>query len=233
MNNEFRSLSSEAVDEPRSINKTLLTISGPRWHIMSKRGFDIVGAFVLILFFLPFMLLVALALIIADGRPILYSHTRIGREGVPFGCLKFRTMLASGDRLLQERLSNDPAMCAEWMAIRKLKNDPRVHPVGRFLRRASLDELPQLFNVLIGEMSLVGPRPVIQAEIKEYGNKVGYYLALRPGITGLWQVSGRSDTSYRERVDLDERYFNEQSLLLDMRILFRTLRVVLLARGAY
>lgn len=233
MKNDFVFLFDELVNRPRPIKKPHYPLLQPRWRILSKRAFDIVGAFILILFFLPFMLLVAIALMIADGRPILYSHSRIGRNGVPFGCLKFRTMLRSGDRLLQDRLRADPAACAEWLAIRKLKNDPRVHPVGRFLRRTSLDELPQLFNVLAGQMSLVGPRPVILAEMKEYGHRDGCYLSLRPGITGLWQVSGRSDTTYSERVDLDERYFHEQSLLLDVRILFRTLHVVLMARGAY
>lgn len=233
MKNDFGFLLGELVDRPRPIKKPHLPLLQPRWRNLSKRAFDIVGAFILILFFLPFMLLVSIALLIADGRPILYSHSRIGRNGVPFGCLKFRTMLRSGDRLLQDRLRADPAASAEWLAIRKLKNDPRVHPVGKFLRRTSLDELPQLFNVLAGQMSLVGPRPVILAEMKEYGHRDGCYLSLRPGITGLWQVSGRSDTTYCERVDLDERYFHEQSLLLDMRILFRTVLVVLMARGAY
>lgn len=233
MKDDFPFLFSDTVHQPGPIKKTLFTLSRPGWRNLRKRAFDIVGAFLLILFFLPFMLIVVMALMIADGRPVFFSHTRIGRNGVPFGCLKFRTIYRSGDRLLQDRLRTDPVARAEWLAIRKLKNDPRVHPVGRFLRRTSLDELPQLFNVLAGQMSLVGPRPIVQAEMKEYGRRAGCYLALRPGITGLWQVSGRSDTSYGERVDLDERYFHQQSLLLDLRILFRTLRVVLLARGAY
>lgn len=233
MGNNFVFVRGELVDQPRPTKKPPFLRFQSRWRKLSKRAFDFVGAFILILFFLPFMLLVAIALLIADGRPILFSHSRIGRNGVPFGCLKFRTMLRSSDHLLQDRLRTDPAACAEWLVCRKLKNDPRVHPVGKFLRRTSLDELPQLFNVLAGQMSLVGPRPVIRAEMREYGHRDGCYLSLRPGITGLWQVSGRSDTTYRERVDLDERYFNEQSLLLDVRILFRTLLVVLMARGAY
>lgn len=203
------------------------------WRTANKRAVDVIGASALILFVLPFMLIVALALMIADGRPIFYSHTRVGRNGDLFGCLKFRTMSRAGDRLLQDRLNADPAARAEWLSTRKLRNDPRVHPVGNFLRRTSLDELPQLFNVLAGQMSLVGPRPVTQAEMQEYGPKAGCYLALRPGITGLWQVSGRSNTSYSQRVDLDERYFQQQSLLLDLRILLRTVRVVLKAQGAY
>lgn len=233
MKDDFSLLFRQPVNQAAALTKTHFALSRSSWRAFSKRAIDMVGAFVLILFFLPFMLVVAIALLIADGRPVLYSHTRVGRRGVPFGCLKFRTMYRSGDRLLQERLDADPAARAEWLAKRKLKDDPRVHAAGRFLRRTSLDELPQLFNVLVGQMSLVGPRPVIQAEMKEYGRRAGCYLALRPGMTGLWQVSGRSNTSYRERVDLDERYSEEQSMLLDMSILLRTLQVVVVGRGAY
>lgn len=204
-----------------------------RRHDGVKRTADFLGAALLILFFLPFFLLIALILWFSDSGPIFFSHERIGRGGVTFGCLKFRTMYRDADLILAEKLRNDPDARREWEENQKLRNDPRVHPVGKFLRRSSLDELPQLFNVLAGSMSLVGPRPIVGKEVAHYGNRIGCYLSLRPGITGLWQVSGRNDTTYSERVSLDERYFHEQSFLLDARILVRTLWVVLLAKGAY
>jgi len=172
-------------------------------------------------------------LIRKSGGAALYSHERIGRYGNSFNCLKFRSMRADADKVLGDLLKNDPKARAEWEKDFKLKNDPRITPVGHFLRRTSLDELPQLFNVLRGEMSLVGPRPVVEEELKRYQDNVHYYLQVRPGMTGLWQVSGRNDTSYVERVSLDSWYVQNWSLWYDIAILFKTIDIVLNRKGAY
>ena len=198
-----------------------------------KRALDIAGAGALLVMSLPVFVILAL-LVRADGGPAFYAHQRVGRGGRRFGCLKFRSMVTDGDARLEALLASDPAARAEWEATRKLRNDPRITWVGRFLRASSLDELPQLLNVLRGEMSLVGPRPVIAAELTaHYGAAAEHYLSVRPGITGLWQVSGRSSTSYDTRVALDVRYATNPSLLADLRILLRTPAAVLLRRGAY
>jgi lipopolysaccharide/colanic/teichoic acid biosynthesis glycosyltransferase len=199
----------------------------------AKRAMDIAGAVALLLLTAPVFLLLAL-LVRMDGGRVFYAHERIGRHGQAFGCLKFRSMVMDADRRLAELLARDPAARAEWEATRKLKNDPRVTWVGRFLRSSSLDELPQLINVLKGEMSLVGPRPVQAAELAAfYGAAAQHYMQVRPGITGPWQVSGRNDTSYAERVALDVGYVARPSLLNDIRILLRTPIAVLARRGAY
>ncbi len=198
-----------------------------------KRAMDLGGALALLLACLPVFLAVAL-LVRRDGGPVFYAHPRIGRHGRPFGCLKFRSMVVDADRRLAEVLARDPAARAEWEATRKLRRDPRVTAIGRFLRATSLDELPQLINVLRGEMSLVGPRPVQAAELEQhYGADAAHYLAVRPGITGPWQVSGRSDTSYATRVALDVAYATSPSLWTDIAILLRTPLAVLQRRGAY
>ncbi len=197
-----------------------------------KRGFDILGAGAMLLLLAPVFLLLAL-LVRRDGGPAFYAHTRIGQGGRGFGCLKFRSMVIDSQARLDALLASDPAAQAEWNATRKLRHDPRVTAVGRFLRKTSLDELPQLINVLRGEMSLVGPRPVIAAELAEYyGAAAAHYMSVRPGITGLWQVSGRSDTSYAQRVALDVAYASRPSLWTDIKILARTPMVVLARRGA-
>ncbi|MGG5812410.1 sugar transferase [Falsiroseomonas sp. CW058] len=199
----------------------------------AKRALDILGAGLLLLLCAPVFLVLAV-LVKRDGGPVFYAHQRVGRGGRSFGCLKFRSMVADADRRLAALLERDPAARAEWDSTRKLKNDPRVTWVGRFLRATSLDELPQLINVLRGEMSLVGPRPVIAAELAAYyGASAQHYLAVRPGITGPWQVSGRSDTSYAQRVALDVAYVSHPSLWNDIRILLRTPVAVLARRGAY
>jgi undecaprenyl-phosphate galactose phosphotransferase len=150
-----------------------------------------------------------------------------------FGCLKFRTMVPDADGVLRRLLEDDPRARAEWESDFKLKDDPRITPIGAFLRRTSLDELPQLWNVLKGEMSLVGPRPIIEEELERYGDQVGYYLETRPGITGLWQISGRNDTGYEDRVALDSWYVRNWSLWYDLVILVKTINVVLQHKGAY
>ncbi|KVD93280.1 UDP-phosphate galactose phosphotransferase [Burkholderia stagnalis] len=197
-----------------------------------KRAFDLLLAPCLIALLSPLLAAVALA-VKRDGGPCLYAHIRVGLGGRPFRCLKFRTMATDADRRLQSLLETNPHARAEWEREFKLKSDVRVTPVGRVLRRTSLDELPQLINVIRGEMSLVGPRPIVEAELPRYGADVAYYLAVRPGMTGLWQVSGRNDTSYAARVSLDVRYVRTWSLGRDLRILFKTIGVVARGAGAY
>ena len=199
----------------------------------AKRALDILGAGTLLLLTLPVFLVIAALVRLDGGRPF-YAHPRVGRGGRVFGCLKFRSMVADADRRLAALLESDASARAEWETTRKLKNDPRVTWVGRFLRATSLDELPQLVNVLKGDMSLVGPRPVQQAELTAYyGGGAAHYLSVRPGITGPWQISGRNDTSYAQRVALDVAYATHPSLLRDIKILLRTPAAVLARRGAY
>ncbi|MGR3454396.1 sugar transferase [Pseudooceanicola sp.] len=183
-------------------------------------------------FLLPVALIVALVLLIADGGPVLYAQTRVGRHGKPFRCWKFRTMVRDADAALERALAADPALRLEWLANRKLRNDPRIHKVGDFLRRSSLDELPQLWNVLTGDMSFVGPRPVVAEELHFYGSFAADYMSVRPGLTGAWQVSGRSNTTYDERVALDVHYVRNMSFGNDLRIVAKTVKVVLAQTGA-
>jgi exopolysaccharide production protein ExoY len=199
---------------------------------VAKRLLDVIGAVILGLVFAPLMLVIILLMRKGDGS-VIYRHWRVGRGGQMFSCLKFRTMVPEADEVLRDLLQSDPELRAEWARDHKLRHDPRVTPVGRFLRRTSLDELPQLLNVLRGEMSLVGPRPVIREELLRYGRAVNTYLAARPGITGLWQVTGRNNTDYRRRVVLDTYYVRNQNLLLDLYILVKTTGVVLGGNGAY
>jgi exopolysaccharide production protein ExoY len=201
-------------------------------YAVTKRALDIVGAIVLAAVFSPLVLAIAV-LMRREGGSIIYKHRRIGRDGRAFECLKFRTMVPNADQVLRELLERDPAIKAEWVRDHKLRSDPRVTRLGRFLRRTSLDELPQLWNVMRGEMSLVGPRPVVREELLRYGRNVRIYLAAKPGITGLWQVKGRNDTDYRRRVVLDTYYVRNQNLALDLYILLKTTRVVLGGSGAY
>jgi len=201
-------------------------------YAATKRILDVLGAIVLAIVFSPLILAIAV-LMRREGDSIIYKHRRIGRHGRVFECLKFRTMVPNADQVLRELLEQDPEIKAEWVRDHKLRCDPRVTRLGRFLRRTSLDELPQLWNVMRGEMSLVGPRPVVREELLRYGRNVRTYLAAKPGITGLWQVKGRNDTDYRRRVVLDTYYVRNQNLLLDLYILLKTTRVVLGGSGAY
>jgi exopolysaccharide production protein ExoY len=198
----------------------------------AKRVLDIVGAVILGLVFSP-LIGVIVFLMRKGGGSVIYRHRRVGHGGRMFSCLKFRTMVPNADQVLRELLEKDPELRAEWNRDHKLRHDPRVTRLGRFLRRTSLDELPQLLNVLRGEMSLVGPRPVVREELLRYGRNVSTYLAAKPGITGLWQVTGRNDTDYRRRVVLDVYYVRNQNLLLDLYILAKTTGVVLGGSGAY
>ena len=197
-----------------------------------KRAFDVVVSLVLLTLLVLFFVYLHFK-ITADGGPLIYGHTRVGRNGLPFQCMKFRTMVVNSAEVLAELLASDPVARAEWEKDFKLKNDPRVNRFGSFLRRSSIDELPQLWNVLRGEMSLVGPRPVVQAELERYQDDVAYYLMSRPGMTGLWQVSGRNDVDYGTRVYFDAWYVKNWSLWTDLVILFKTVAVVLKRAGAY
>ncbi len=197
-----------------------------------KWAFDQVGACVLLILLAPLMITLAV-LVRAEGGPAFYRHRRIGAGGRTFECIKFRSMCVDADQALRRLLAKDARAAEEWAATQKLSSDPRITAVGRFLRRSSLDELPQLFNVLRGEMSLVGPRPIVRDEISRYGLDIEYYYAAKPGLTGLWQVSGRSDTSYAERVRLDVWCVRNWTLWHDIAILFRTIPAVFLQRGAH
>jgi exopolysaccharide production protein ExoY len=189
-------------------------------------------ALLLLLLLAPLLLLVAFLIWRRDGAPILFAHYRVGLDGKMFRCMKFRTMLRDSEPLLAALLASSPQARAEWQRDQKLEKDPRVTAVGNFLRRTSLDELPQLINVLRGEMSLVGPRPITVGELTRYGRVRWHYLSVRPGITGLWQVSGRNNTSYAERVAFDKHYVEKRSAWLDARILMKTVHVVLARDGA-
>jgi lipopolysaccharide/colanic/teichoic acid biosynthesis glycosyltransferase len=197
------------------------------------RVFDMAAAAGVLVLISPFLALIGLLIWILDGGPAFYSQPRIGRGGRHFRCLKFRTMCVDADVRLARLLASDESARREWHADHKLRVDPRITPIGKFLRKTSLDETPQLINILRGEMSLVGPRPIVDAEVPRYGRRFAAYCAQRPGITGLWQVSGRNDVSYRRRVALDTAYAARKSIALDMRILAATLPAVILRRGSY
>ncbi len=197
-----------------------------------SRALDIVGALFVATASSPLILVIAVVLGL-QGEPVLYRHRRIGLGGRTFECLKFRTMVPGADRALHRLLEADPRLKLEWARDRKLRHDPRTTFLGRILRSTSLDELPQLWNVVRGEMSLVGPRPIVQEEALKYGRNLRAYLAVKPGITGLWQVMGRNDTGYRRRVALDTYYARNRRLTLDLLILLKTLRVVVGRSGAY
>jgi undecaprenyl-phosphate galactose phosphotransferase len=196
-----------------------------------KMAMDLGVAGIALAILAPLMLLIAFAVRL-DGGPALFAHTRIGLGGRPFRCLKFRSMVTDSDAALQNLFASDPALHEEWRLTHKLRRDPRVTWIGRILRKTSLDELPQLLNILRLEMSLVGPRPIVSAEIPKYGDSIVFYYETRPGIAGLWQVSGRSDTTYAHRVHLDSWYVRNWTLRRDLAILLRTVPAVLTARGA-
>jgi Undecaprenyl-phosphate galactose phosphotransferase WbaP len=196
-----------------------------------KTVIDLTAASILLILASPFFLLVAL-MNLGSGAPIFFAHRRIGAGGKAFYCLKFRTMVPNAEQVLKEALERDPALAAEWHASQKLRNDPRVTRVGKFLRKTSLDELPQLINVLLLQMSLVGPRPIVESEVRFYGDDIAHYYNTRPGVTGLWQVSGRSNTSYTRRVQLDVWYVNNWTIWCDISVLLKTIPAVFRRRGA-
>lgn len=198
-----------------------------------KYTFDFICTLIGTVIISPLLLLIAAWIYFDSPGPVIFRHVRIGKNGREFGCYKFRTMCMDADKKLAELLANDAAARAEWERDFKLKNDPRVTKVGKFLRKTSLDELPQIFNVLKGEMSLVGPRPVVEAELEKYGEYLDDYFMVRPGITGMWQVNGRSDTTYEERVHMDSWYVRNWSIWIDIMLLWRTVKSVIKCEGAY
>ncbi|SAK84358.1 transmembrane sugar transferase [Caballeronia calidae] len=199
---------------------------------VAKRAIDIFGSSTLLILLLPFFLTISFIVSRDGGNPI-FGHSRIGRDGRVFRCYKFRSMINGADAVLADLLARDAEAREEWNRDFKLKNDIRITPIGRILRRTSLDELPQLWNVLVGDMSLVGPRPIVEKELPRYGTDARYYLMVKPGMTGLWQVSGRNNVDYATRVSLDVSYVKERSVLLDVTILLRTFKVVFEKDGAY
>lgn len=200
---------------------------------MTKRALDLIVTALALSALSPVFVLIATAIKLTSSGPVFYGHTRHGRDGKLFKALKFRTMFQNGESILLAHFQKHPEELARWQDDQKLKCDPRVTAVGRWLRRYSFDELPQLWNVIAGHMSLVGPRPIVSAEIRKYGRGYDLYSRVRPGVTGLWQVSGRNNTTYPERVALDEYYVRNWSIWLDVYIVIRTARAVLSAEGAY
>ncbi len=203
-------------------------------HIPSKRIFDILFSGLVIVLLSPIFLSLALISILSTSSSPIYCQKRVGRGGKLFTCYKFRTMRRGADQELEELLQRDPALKEEWLATRKLRRDPRITRLGRFLRQSSLDELPQFFNVLKGDLSVVGPRAVVPDEIESHVQKnAKEILKIRPGVTGLWQVSGRSDLSYHGRISFDMAYLERRNLLMDLKIVFKTVPLLFNWRGAY
>ena len=198
---------------------------------MFHRGFDLALATACLMFLWPLMLATAVFVWLSGPGPIIFRHVRIGRDGMPFVCFKFRTMNKQAEELLTELLGTCGTLRHEWQSNQKIRRDPRVTRVGQWLRRYSIDELPQLFNVLRGDMSMVGPRPIVEAEIDRYGANFADYCRVKPGITGLWQISGRNCLSYERRVELDSLYARTRSLGGDLAIVIRTVPVVLKGSG--
>ncbi len=197
------------------------------------RALDVSLALIALVAFAPLMLMVA-TLVAAERRgPVLFRHTRIGLDGKEFRLLKFRSMHIHGDAILAAHIAANPAAAQEWAQDHKLRDDPRVSGLGTFLRKSSLDELPQLFNVLNGEMSIVGPRPIVQSEVARYGRFFKCYCSVRPGITGIWQVSGRNNVSYRRRILMDALYARRKCVVLDLKLILATIPAVLARRGSY
>lgn len=204
------------------------------WYVSNffKRTTDIVIVLAAALFLLPVLIPIALIIRLSDNGPVLFRHKRVGRDGKEFMLYKFRSMVPDASERLEHLLQTDPAARAEWMATQKLENDPRITPIGDFLRKSSLDELPQLLNIFKGQMSVVGPRPIVEGEIEKYGEFFSYYSSVRPGLTGLWQVSGRSETTYETRVALDVAYVKARSFFMDIKIILMTFPAVLRRAGA-
>lgn len=204
-------------------------------HLPIKRSFDILFSLGALIIGLPFFILIGMLIFFTSPGKIIFAHKRVGRGGKTFSCYKFRTMYPNADARLKEILATDPKLKVEWEKTFKLKKDPRVTPIGAFLRKTSLDELPQFWNVLKGDLSIVGPRPVIQEEVHKYlGVKAVKILSIRPGLTGPWQVSGQSNIDcYQKRIELDEYYVDNRSIILDLKLIAKTIPVMLFSKGAY
>jgi Undecaprenyl-phosphate galactose phosphotransferase WbaP len=203
------------------------------WNLGIKRFMDIAIVIIGGILILPFLLLIALLIKINSPGPVLYKHKRLGKDGKYFYAYKFRSMVVDAQERLKKMLESDPAIKMEWEKNQKLQNDPRITSLGKLLRRTSFDEFPQLINILKGEMSLVGPRPIVDNEVEKYGEDYDRIFSIKPGLTGLWQVSGRSNTNYRDRVAYDSYYLQSWSVWLDLWIIFKTFGVVLIGKGAY
>lgn len=208
----------------------------PREHTLlerfGKRSLDIVGALVFFALFGPIYLLLAVCVQVSMGRPVHFWQTRLGADGQKFRFYKFRSMVRNSEAILDDHLSKNEEARIQWDTFQKLEQDPRITPFGKIIRKLSLDELPQFWNVLKGDMSLVGPRPCMERQRSLYGKHWEHYCAVRPGITGLWQVSGRNRLSYAQRVELDAKYVNEWSLWLDIKILAKTVSAVISGEGS-
>ena len=215
------------------LNGSALQVRETEKEALLKRGLDVIGSLSALVLMAPLLAVVGAAIWLCDAGPVVYSQERIGRNGRLFRCFKFRTMVMNADQVFDGVLATDPLARLEWETLHKLRRDPRVTRLGKFLRMSSLDELPQLFNVLKGDMSLVGPRPIVSAEAGRYGRRFRSYCMVKPGLTGLWQVSGRNNTSYRRRVALDVTYARRASLSLDLWIMMRTVPAIVSASGCY
>lgn len=198
-----------------------------------KIAVDMTIALVALVILMPMIVMIMTLLYVVQGRPIFISHRRIGKYGVMFPCFKFRTMVVNAEDVLFGYLAANPSERAEWAATRKLKSDPRITPLGALFRKSSIDEIPQLLNILLGHMSFVGPRPIVAAEAELYGASLVDYMQVRPGLTGPWQISGRNDISYNARVELDVRYVREHNLWGDLVIMGKTIPAVLRQHGSY
>lgn len=196
------------------------------------RAIDITVSLCMLVLLLPMMAMAALGIAVTSPGPVIFRQARIGQNGQEFGCYKFRTMRIDAEPHLARLLETHPELRREWASNQKLARDPRITPIGRILRHCSVDELPQLINVLRGEMSLVGPRPIVRSEVPRYGRYITSYMSVRPGLTGIWQVTGRNDTTYRRRVAADVLYSRRKSLWLDFRILLMTIPAVITGRGS-
>jgi len=206
-----------------------------KFYISFKNLLDFLFSIFFLIASLPFFLVISILIKLSSRGPIFFLQERIGKNNIPFKCIKFRTMHPEAKDILENMLMKDEKLKIEFEETHKIKNDPRITTVGKLLRKTSLDELPQFINVLKNEMSIVGPRPIVNKEKKKYGKNLNKVLSVRPGITGLWQVSGRNNLTYKKRVKLDLNYIENYNLLMDMRILIRTFGVILfpLDRGAY
>ena len=229
MPNTFVNTASEYLFTPRATRA--MTFATPVGGI-SKRAFDVASSGAALLLLAPLMLGIALMIRLSSPGPVLFGHTRVGHDGRKFRCWKFRSMVTNGDEVLARHLRDVPGARAEWEETQKLVDDPRVTRIGRVIRALSIDELPQLINIFLGDMSVVGPRPVTEGELSRYGSSAPHYLRSRPGLTGLWQVSGRSDVSYQRRVLMDRYYVSNWNFASDVGIIAKTIPAVIMARGS-
>ena len=212
-----------------------LSLQASKRAIVAKRLFDIIFSSLVLIFFSPIYLILALLIALSSQGPIFYVQKRVGKNHKTFNCLKFRTMINNADEVLESIMAQSPQLREEFENTFKLKEDPRITRIGKFLRLTSLDEFPQFWNVLKGDMSVVGPRPLVPQELYKYGDRIDRVLTIRPGITGLWQVSGRNDIPYPQRVNIDVYYVNYYNWWLDFWIIFKTIGVIIFPRnnGAY